>query len=273
MDMVNGDSRYRLVWFQHLHKAAGSSIVNQALANGEIPYPNHKNGNPCSSDGSFLPLWDYDRGSLTEFIDQCEVDGVTFVATEWGSPDFEVLSEDPRVFLMTCLRNPWHRLVSNYNYDYYFGHTRERGLIEYLSGGHRIGMDNHLVRIYSRMCEVDGNEIDSASVSISLTNLRLFNLVLVVERTGDLDVNLFQALGWERKQVDRYRTFGNLWALTGLLKRFRLIAAIQYMLRISRKLSEQDRLHFEHISRFEIEFYSEVIREDISGRMYYPDSI
>jgi hypothetical protein len=262
--MENSDSSYRLVWFQHLHKAAGSSIVNQAIANGEILFPNHKNGNPCSSDGSFLPIWNYDRETLTEFIDQCEVNGITFIATEWGSPNFGVLSEDSRVFLMTCLREPWRRLVSNYNYDYYFGHSRKRTLIEYFSENHRIGMDNHLVRIYSRMCDADESEFDDLSVSVSLSNLKLFNLVLVVERIGDLDVILFEVLGWENKHVDSYSTFGNMWALVGLLREFRLLTAMQYLLRMKRNLSSGDREYFERLSGLEIEFYKKVIEAGVS---------
>ena len=37
---------YRLVWFQHLHKAAGTYVIRRAMANGETFWPEHENGNP-----------------------------------------------------------------------------------------------------------------------------------------------------------------------------------------------------------------------------------
>ena len=121
--MEGGSDGYRLVWFHHLHKSAGTLIVNMALRNGEVPYPSHGNGNPKSESGELLRLWEYDEGSLREFIDQCEGRGVTFVATEHGAPDFSLLAEDSRVVLVTCLRDPLKRCASNFNYAYYSGYT------------------------------------------------------------------------------------------------------------------------------------------------------
>jgi len=38
---------YRLVWFQHLQKAAGSTIIQMAIQNDETLFSVHENGNPC----------------------------------------------------------------------------------------------------------------------------------------------------------------------------------------------------------------------------------
>lgn len=265
--MAEQNPQYRLIWFQHLHKAAGSSIVNQAIANGEILYPNHEKGNPCSSKGELLPLWDYGSEMLSDFIDSCERDGVTFVATEWGTPDFQSLSKDPRVFLITCLRDPWNRLVSNYNYDFYFGHTRKKGLIEYFSGEHRMAMDNHIVRVYSRMCDASKSEFDNAAIISSIENLNLFDLVLVIERPGDLDTVLFDSLDWEKYDVHKHQTFGNRWALIGLIRSFRLIAAVQYIMKIKRKVGDEDRAFFERESALENSLYQTVLEDEIRGRV------
>ena len=40
---------YRLVWFQHLHKAAGTVIINMAKANQEILYNPNNNANPATN--------------------------------------------------------------------------------------------------------------------------------------------------------------------------------------------------------------------------------
>ena len=45
---------YRLVWFQHLHKAAGIVIINMAKVNQEILYNPNNNGNPANNNGKTL---------------------------------------------------------------------------------------------------------------------------------------------------------------------------------------------------------------------------
>mgnify|MGYP001457608754 CR=1 FL=1 len=61
---------YRLIWFQHIHKAAGSMIVNQAIANGEKLFSDHRNGNPISEEGELIPLWDFTDSEISNFIDR-----------------------------------------------------------------------------------------------------------------------------------------------------------------------------------------------------------
>ena len=70
---------YRLVWFQHLHKAAGTYVIRRAMANGETFWPEHSNGNP-RTDGDLISLENMSSKQLTSFIDECEEKGVTFVA-------------------------------------------------------------------------------------------------------------------------------------------------------------------------------------------------
>ncbi len=256
---------YRLIWFQHVHKAAGSTIVNQAIANGETLFPTHENGNPCSDDGEVIPIWDFDETKLLAFVDECESKGVTFVATEWGAPDYRVLHSDPRVLLLTSIRDPWSRVVSNYNYDFYLGHSRSNSLSAYLKEDHRIMMDNYLVRVFSNEFTADPGSLDEQSVSLALDNIRLFDLVLVIEREKDLSNYLFEALGWSKEQVDSHSTFGNLWTLSTLISQFRIIAAVRYMIGRKLTISGEERARFITESEMDLSFYSSIIEEQILG--------
>jgi hypothetical protein len=65
-------NQYKLIWFQHFHKAAGSTIVEYALMNNEKLYPNHANGNPLEKDGSLINLHTFSPTELTKFVDNCE---------------------------------------------------------------------------------------------------------------------------------------------------------------------------------------------------------
>ena len=97
-----------------MHKSAGTSIVKMAERNGGKLYPSNDNGNPQEDNGKIKKLWSYPDWKLVMFIDKCEKLGVTFVATEWGAPDFEFLKKDKRVVIFTCLREPIDRYISNY---------------------------------------------------------------------------------------------------------------------------------------------------------------
>ncbi len=142
--------QYRLIWFQHFHKAAGTSIIEIARANGETFYPNHLNGNPLDKDGDEIKLWEYSKDDLIAFIDQCQAMGVTLVSTEWGLPNIEVLSNDKRVVIITCLREPLARFKSNFLFDLHNGFTPARSLETYISSRQRtITMPNYYCRILS----------------------------------------------------------------------------------------------------------------------------
>lgn len=259
---------FRLIWFQHVHKAAGSTVVNQAIANGETLYPNHENGNPCSPEGDAIPIWDYDENELREFVDDCESRGTTFVATEWGAPIYEVLHYDPRVVLVTCLREPWSRLVSNFNYDYYYGFSDSTTLTDYLHDTGQIKHDNFLVRIFSRNYDALASDLDETSLTQALSNLRLFDLVLVTERRGDLNTHLFEALGWHNKQVSPHATFGNPWALKSLLSRLRLHTALNYLLRRKIAITEEERVQFMKSSEFDFNLYRVASENKLRGPLH-----
>ena len=259
---------HRLIWFQHVHKAAGSTIVNQAIANGETLFPIHENGNPCSDDGAVIPIWDFDDSKLSAFVDECENKGVTFVATEWGAPLFRVLHNDPRVFLLTSIRGPWSRVVSNFNYDYFLGHSRSNSLSAYLQEDHRIMMDNHLVRVFSNEFAAEPNELDETTVSVALENLRLFDLVLVIERKNDLSKHLFEALDWRKEEVDTHSTFGNLWTLSTLICQFRMLTAVRYIMGRKLTISEAERTQFRNDSELDFLFYDNIEAENILGPVH-----
>jgi len=124
MPNTHSDGSYRLVWFQHFHKAGGSSVIATAAKNGERFYPQHHNGNPVDANGWEIPIWQMDVAAQRDFIDHCEEIGVTFIATEWGSQNYVALRDDPRVFSLTLIRDPWDRLVSCYKFDLARGHTK-----------------------------------------------------------------------------------------------------------------------------------------------------
>ena len=144
-------NKYNLIWFQHFHKAAGTTIVELAQKNKEVFWPVHENGNPVVTYNNFIKLWKYSEDGLNAFVDLCEEKGVTFVATEWGLPILDVLAKNPRVTLITCLRNPIDRFVSNFYYDLYNEFTMAKKINEYInSSKSAFTMFNYYTRVLSK---------------------------------------------------------------------------------------------------------------------------
>ncbi len=116
----------RLIWFMHFHKAGGTSIVGLARRNGETFWADHRNGNPCSTDGKILRPWELSAAGLNAHIDAALSSGVSFVASKWGCPDPEVLAARGDVLSIVVLRDPLNRIISDFRYEYFNGRARGR---------------------------------------------------------------------------------------------------------------------------------------------------
>ena len=222
---------YRLIWFQHLHKSAGTLIVNMAIENGEVLYSPNGNGNPKKEDGSVLPLWEYNDNDLTNFIDECEAKGVTFIATEHGSPNFNTLINDSRVFLLTCLRDPLERCASNFNYAYYSGYTDCNNIREFSEKPNIYMSDNYYTRIFSNNEQLSLNKIGKKEYSKAIKTLTEFNLVLSTDKNHmDLLTCVRLSIGWEMKnEINHHATFGDYWKIIDMIKKLNFKKLLRYI--------------------------------------------
>lgn len=226
------ENAYRLVWFQHFHKAGGSSIVDLARLNGETCYPYHENGNPREEKGSLLKIWEYNENELVEFVDECERDQITFVATEWGMPNLSILSQDPRVTLITCLRNPILRLTSNFYFDLYLGYTPARNIESYVGSRNRtITMFNYYSRVLSRL-DNDSADVSESDFEAAIENLSKFDCVFALE---DGFNTLAVALDWELYEIHSNESRFGIRHILGLLRRGRVSLAFLRILQPKRK--------------------------------------
>ena len=237
-------AEYRLVWFQHLHKAAGTYVIRRAAANGEKFWPNHENGNPVN-EGKVISLWDYDSTQLISFIDECQEKGVTFVACEWGGPHYEILANDPRVTLLTCLRDPIKRFISNYNYDHYWMWTEAKNYQEYVEEGHLHSSPEYYTKIFAR------GEVNS---ELAKSNLSLFDMVIVAERNMDELNNL----GWEKESDTTHPTFGDKKRAAILFAKLRWFRLFNYVRKV--KFHPPESMNIQKLNESDIELYSNLQR-------------
>ncbi|MEB3212914.1 MAG: hypothetical protein VKL39_16290 [Leptolyngbyaceae bacterium] len=198
---------YRLIWFQHFHKAAGTSIVKLADINHEVFYSNHDNGNPLDSDGKEIPLWQLSDDELTQFIDHCENTGITFIANEWGAPNFELLSSDPRVVLVTCLRDPLKRFLSNFYFDYWSGYTNYGDIENYINSDGCFTMFDYYCRILSGHHD-KSEPLDHSQFEVAKSNLSYFDHIMVLEDKEAFS-KLQNFLNWDIKLDNLHQNKSN----------------------------------------------------------------
>ena len=237
-------AEYRLVWFQHLHKAAGTYVIRRAAANGEKFWPNHENGNPVN-EGKVISLWDYDSTQLISFIDECQEKGVTFVACEWGGPHYETLANDPRVTLLTCLRDPIKRFISNYNYDHYWMWTKAKNYQEYIEEGHLHSSPEYYTKVFAR---------GEANTELAKSNLSHFDMVIVAER----NMNDLNNLGWEKESDTTHPTFGDKKRAAILFAKLRWFRLFNYIRKV--KFQPPESMNIHKLNKSDIELYSDLQR-------------
>jgi len=247
---------YRLIWFQHFHKAAGTSIINLAKVNQENFWPHHNNGNPTDGSGNDLRLWEYSTNELDNFIDSCEQKNVTFVATEWGLPEIEHLSSDNRVLLVTCIRNPLDRYVSNFYYDLYNGYTDARTLYDYQASRERvITTFNYYSRILLSVKDCSA-QISPEEFEVALSILGKFNICTLLDNGLD---QLCKLLSWRYEYTYSNQVSTNLTVIIKLLIRGKLKLAYLRLKYPKVTPSEDFIKHFKSENVWDIKLYNQIL--------------
>lgn len=197
-DSIGSEVSHRLVWFHHFPKSAGSTVVEIARRNSERFWMPSRNGNPSRANGQEIPIWKFSDNELKEFVDLCATRGVSFVATEGRVPLVSVLASDPKVTLITLLRCPYDRFLSNFFFDVYQGYAVPHDIHTYATHHSSwIKGDNYYVRLLSG--NVDAEKRVTREDLCKATEMLRGMMVFVLEENGLS--SLCQHLGWKTQDV------------------------------------------------------------------------
>lgn len=184
-----------LTWFLHFHKAGGTSVVALARRNGEVLHDPNLNGCPLTPDRKVLRLWERSPTGLHDYLDAAIKSGVTFVASEWGMPDLEVLSARPDVQVVTVIREPIRRIISNFQFDQKYGYSEWHSLADWVDRPVRTHtFSNYYTRMLARHAWRDDAPADEL-VSAAWRNLALVDTAVVMEQQ-DWVGTLCRRLNW-----------------------------------------------------------------------------
>lgn len=190
----------KLVWFQHMHKVAGTNIVGMAACSGVRFHDRHNNGNPVftieelstkmvngkplqlRSDGGIeIPYYDYSQEKLDEFIDHEIETEIDFIACEWRYP--YQMKHRSDVFYLTCFRDPWERYVSNFNFDKWLYPSKYDTFEKWSSdiAGKPFANNNYFTRILSGVSEYYTGPMTQQHFEEAWVNLNKFDCVLIID--------------------------------------------------------------------------------------------
>lgn len=194
-----------LTWFLHFHKAGGTTVVALARRNGEVLHNPNLNGCPLSADRKVLRLWERSPRGLNSYLDEAIASRVTFVTSEWGVPDLEVLAQRPDVRVVTVVRDPIKRIISNFKFDRQYGYSEWHSLAAWTD--HPV-KTHTFSNYYTRMLARDAWRDDAPAeemVAAAWRNLALVDHTVLMDQQ-DWVTTLCKRLGWYPYEVHENRS-------------------------------------------------------------------
>ena len=162
---TNNGTSNSLTVFLHFHKAGGSSIVRAAQSTHTMFNPNN-NGNPKDVAKNTIPIWTYPQEKLVQFISYCIRAEITFIAMEnrwFNNERTNYLYSRRCVELVTQLRDPFTRFLSNYLFAVKFHEIRQSNTMKNMSLIERLREYNLCItlennkRHWKRRCKLKGH--------------------------------------------------------------------------------------------------------------------
>lgn len=183
-----------LIFFQHFHKSAGTTIVN-LLKNKYKLHKGNINGNPytvISNKRTIIKFWEFNKKEFREWINHIIGKGTQFIVCEWGFLRRENRIRWDNITFITCIRDPYNRMISNYNFDggdHKFGHIKK-----YYNNPNRYwkkfknepfpittNMSNYYVRQLSGCGNQHNEEITEEHLKEAKRVLELFSIIIILE--------------------------------------------------------------------------------------------
>jgi len=174
------------VLFLHFHKAGGTTIND--LFNGYKKFPINKNGNPYLDKDTIIHFWNFNKHQFNLFKKMVSEIGVKFIAMEWNFFKHDV---DLSGFkLITCLRDPYDRFISNLNFDGRtdaFEYQKENIICNDFENinykfYHNYNKNNYYVKLLNGYGDRPDIIIDEKHLVKAMMILKKFNDIIILEK-------------------------------------------------------------------------------------------
>ena len=179
-----------IILFLHFHKAGGTSVVDM-FDNYNKHIPN-ANGNP-RYNGDVIDFWNYKKKLFNIFKKYLINKKVNFIALEWNFFKFYNKINYDNLELITCIREPYERYISNLNF---FFNTNQMELTDSKifnkfciiynhSDNLRFKVNYNKYNYYVKMLNGFGDnwdiKVNRDHLEIAKNNLKKFNIIIILE--------------------------------------------------------------------------------------------
>ena len=160
-----------MIGFLHFHKAAGTSVVNAAIASGLRLPDGHANGHPLSETGGMLTFCDKTAEQVGAILDDFEFQGIECFAMEWDFVHQSALAALRKTRLVTVLRDPLARAISNFRMDVVNHWCGDMcfGLATYLDQSETFRSNNYYTRLLCSLAPSVAVTVDHVQYAIGGT--------------------------------------------------------------------------------------------------------
>jgi len=169
----------------HFHKAGGTTI--NALFDKYCKWEPNKNGNPWLNN-NIIPFWNYKKDKFNIFKNILHKKGIEFVAFEWNYFKFFNEIDYKNIELITCIREPYKRFISNmivdkhinsYNYNnknikWPWSESNQTFFVNY-------NKYNYYTKMLNGFGDIPNIELNDTHIEIAKQNLSKFSTIIILD--------------------------------------------------------------------------------------------
>lgn len=181
-----------IILFLHFHKCAGTS-VNSAFNNFK-KYPLNKNGNPYKTKDEILQFWNYNSLDFENFKKALIENNIEFIALEWNFFKNYNAINFSNIELITVMRDPYERYVSNMLHELKFDKCYDMQIFEKKKIKHpnKFFLNYNKFNYYTKILSGLGNDLDTKITTQHFNdakkNLEKLSTIIILEIPETFDL-------------------------------------------------------------------------------------
>tara|TARA_Y100001933_G_scaffold256295_1_gene300767 strand:- start:108 stop:923 length:816 start_codon:yes stop_codon:yes gene_type:complete len=178
---------HNCIFFLHFHKAGGTSINN--FFHKYKKFSPNLNGEPMNDDRTCIPFWTYHRKEFNKFKSNLLKSEIKFIAFEWNYFEFYKEIDFKNIELITCIRDPYERFISNMAFTSYKlqknykDHDEFNKEIFKKEGKYLLNFNkyNYYTKILNGFGNKPNKEINKNHLEIAKNNLSKFSVIIILD--------------------------------------------------------------------------------------------
>ncbi len=186
LNAFSNNNESDLILFFHLHKCGGTTITNIFSQKYNF-YKKNGNGNPLDENGEVIPFCNYDEMKLINFINETKKNKIDFIALEWQYFKTTMIPTLNSLVTKICVfREPYDRIVSNFNFDIKYKFTEKKELSTYINSSGLYTHNNYYTKIMSGKDKDYTGNVNETDYQNALIFLKNIDYIVILEDNNSI---------------------------------------------------------------------------------------